>query len=89
MASKDFTATDVPRSLESVLGLQIGTTYYLQNVSASASLRLRSAAVKPAASARAHIIQSGGDITISPQMNVATWAWTDDGTCPSIVTEGP
>ena len=90
MASRNFDASAEPRALETALGLAVGTAYFVQNVSTFATLRLRSAAVKPAAIMRAHVIQAGGDITIEPQMSVMIWAWTDDpGCCACIVTEAP
>ena len=89
MASRNFDATGDPRSLESALSLTVGTSYYVQNVDPVASLRIRAAAVKPAATARAHIIAAGGSIVVEPEANVSNWGWTDDEACAVIVTENP
>ena len=88
MASRNFDATGEPQALETVLGLTMGTAYTLQNVDVKARLRIRVAAVKPAASMRSHFIEPGGTQFFEPTAGTFAWAWTDDPTgCAVIVTE--
>ena len=90
MASQNFDATDDPRALETVLNLTDGQQYYVQNVDSTARLRLRAAAVQPAASMRAHFVEPGGNIIIKPEPGISTWAWTDSPEdCACIVTDSP
>ena len=87
MASRNFDATLVPRSLETVLGLSVGDVCFMQNLSSSATLFVRQAAVAPAATARAHQIFAGEDITVKVDETSRLWAWTDDPEgCPAILT---
>ena len=87
MASRNFDATLVPRSLETVLGLPVGASCWLQNLSPTATLLIRQAAVAPAADARAHQIFAGEDVTIQVDSGSRLWAWTDDPQgCPVIAT---
>ena len=88
MASRNFDATGDPRALETVLGLTMGTVYNLQNVDVKARLRLRVAAVKPAAAMRSHFIEPGVMQSFEPTAGTFAWTWTDDPTgCAVIVTE--
>ena len=90
MASRNFDATRDPRNLDTLLNLQSGTTYFIQNVDARATLRLRQAAVKPSSGMRAHKIEAGGDLLIQPDSAAGgTWVWTDEDLCACIVTEAP
>ena len=87
MASRNFDATLVPRSLETALGLSVGDTCWLQNLSPTATLLVRQAAVTPAATARAHQIFAGEDVNIQVDAGSRIWAWTDDPDgCPCILT---
>ena len=89
MASRDFDATRDPRNLETALGLQSGVLYFVQNVDARATLRLRGAEVKPSPGMRAHKIEAGGDLMIQPDAVAGIWVWTDEDSCAVIVTEAP
>ena len=89
MASRNFDATRDPRNLATVLSLQNGTVYFLQNVDARATLRLRQAAVKPSPGMRAHKIEAGGDLMIQPDAVAGTWVWTDEDLCVCVITEAP
>ena len=90
MASQDFDATLVPADIVAGLGLSAGTLYQGQNVSTTATLRVRQAAVAPGADARAIRIEASGSFSIEPDGTNGIWLWTDDpGSCPVIVTEAP
>ena len=88
MASRNFDATRTPRDIASLLGLTVGTDYVGQNVSQTATLFLRDAAVRPAPTMRAHRHQAGGFFSFTPGGTSSIWLWTDDPDgCPVIVTE--
>lgn len=88
MASRNFDATQTPRSIASVLGLPDGVDYVGQNVSTTATLFVRDAAVSPPRTMRAFRHESGGFFYFTPGGTTALWVWTDDADgCPVIVTE--
>ena len=88
MASRNFNATGMPQSIRTVLGLVNGTDYVGQNVSASATLFLRDAAVRPQPNARAFRHETSGFFYFSPDGITDLWAWTDDlAGCAVIVSE--
>ena len=89
MASQDFDASQVPVDIVTGLSLAAGTLYQAQNTSTTATLRIREAAVAPAADARAIRIEAGGVFTINPDGD-GIWLWTDDTAgCPVILTPAP
>ena len=88
MASRNFDATQTPRGIAAVLALADGVSYTGQNVSQTATLFLRDAAVRPAPNMRAFRHESGGFFYFTPGGAAALWVWTDDADgCPVIVTE--
>ena len=90
MASQDFDASQVPVDIVADLGLTVGTLYEGQNVSTTATLRVRQAAAAPSADARAIRVEASGSFRLSPDGTNGVWVWTDDpGGCPVIVTEAP
>ena len=87
MASRNFDASTTPRSLETVLGLPVGASCWLQNLSPSATLLIRQAAVAPAADTRAHKIFAGEDVVVQVDSDSRLWCWTlDPEGCPVIAT---
>ena len=87
MASQDFDATTTPQDIVAALSLTAGKLYFCQNVSTTATLRIRDAATAPAATERALRVEAGGDFSIRPGGD-GLWLWTDEpGGCPVIVTE--
>ena len=90
MPSQDYDATLVPADIVADLGLVVGQLYEGQNVSTTATLRVRQAAVAPSADARAIRIEASGTFTIAPDGIDGIWLWTDDRAgCPVIITESP
>ena len=85
--SLDFDATAVPRAVDTILSLDDGVLFWVQNVDPIASLRFRTATAAPASTDRAHIISSGGSFYITPDSVAPIWLWTDDGTCAVIVSQ--
>ena len=82
----DFDATGNPADVVSVAGLMQDTRYTVQNVSTIATLFLREQAARPSLSTRAFRIESGGIFTLRPD-GTPIWLWTDNGTCPVILSE--
>ena len=89
MASMDFDASPVPADIVSALGLAVGTTYVLQNLSTVATLFLREASAMPSAAARAFRIEASGTIVVKPVTGAQVFLWTDNLVCPCIVSEAP
>ena len=88
MASRNFNATSTPQSIASVVVLTDGQQYVGQNVSTTATLFVREAAVQPAPTMRAHRHESGAFFYFTPGGTTSLWAWTDDPAgCAVIVTE--
>ena len=88
MATRNFDVGADPQNARSVLSLTIGQRYTLQNISTTATLFYREAAVKPAPTMRAHRVESGGTAWFTPGATVQPWFWTDDpGGCPCVLTE--
>lgn len=75
MAAQDFDATTTPQDVVSVLSLEAGKEYAIQNLSGRATLYFRSAPTAPDMSARA--------FEVSPKQvgyingDEPTWVWTD------------
>ena len=90
MASQDFDATGAPADIVAGLSLAEGTRYQGQNVSTTATLRIRESVTAPAADARAIRIEAGGSFTLGPDGTNGIWLWTDEtGGCPVIITDAP
>ncbi len=89
MASLDFDASPVPADIVSALGLAVGTSYVLQNLSTVATLFVREASAMPSATDRAFRIESSGTFTVKPVTGSQVFLWTDDLVCPCIVSESP
>ena len=89
--SMDFDATPDPQDIGAALSLTIAQPYDVQNVDPSGTLLLRQSATMPDRADRAHIVRSGGDITITLVSGTPVWAWCParDGTVAVIVTESP
>ena len=82
----DFDATDSPADLVAGASLASGERYTVQNVSTIATLFVREQAAQPSLSTRAFRIESGGTFTLRPT-GTPIWLWTDNETCPVILSE--
>ena len=83
----DFDATGSPADVVSVAGLVQGTRYTFQNVGTIATLFIREQAAQPSPlTARAFRVESGGNFTLK-SAGTPIWLWTDNGTCPVILSE--
>ena len=84
----DFDATETPADVVAALSLGQGVRYTCQNLSTVATLFVREQATQPPVTARAFRIESGGNFTLKPEGD-PIWAWTDNHTCPLILSEAP
>ena len=87
MPAVNITASRTPADVAAAASLTRGVAYTVQNVSTVATLFVRDAAVQPDAAERHFRIEAGSTFTIRPTAGVGIWLWTDEETCPVILTE--
>lgn len=87
MASRNFDAGRTPRDIAATLNLTAGTNYVGQNLSQTATLFLRDAAVRPSPGMRAFRHEAGAFFYFTPVGTTSLWAWSDEDTCPVLITE--
>ena len=89
MATRNVTVTDDPTNLVTSRSLVTDTTYSLQNIDPNAVIFLRVAAVKPARTMPAHVINPYEFGYPTPDGGAGIWLWVDPKHSPAraVITE--
>ena len=82
------TPTDVAPDVSPTWEAYTAERVTLQNVDAGAAVYCRMALAAPPVGARGQRVMPGESFTGTPSEDARLWAWTGQGTCSCLITEG-